>query len=183
LDNGNVPRSDDDTVVLADSAAVGRKFAFLLVFGGIGCVAYGAKRGLTSLEWTGATVFAAAALVWSYGLWRRKSLVLNPTGLCVLRRRRIVEMIAADAVREVILTESASGSLELRLNYDLDAAPVLPPAVKKFTERWGGATPAGTIVLGRVSSDPAALTLRKAFRVHRLVEDAGIGEWRRISEP
>jgi hypothetical protein len=173
--------SGDDVVVLADSARGDGRFAFLLVFGGVACVVYGTRHGLVSLRWIGVTAIVFAVLVWSRRLWWRKSVVLNPAGLCFLHRRRVVEVLPADAVREVVLAESASGSLELRLTYDVDAVPVLPPAIVSYGERWGPAC-AGTIVLGRVGSDPAALTLRKAYRVHRLVEDAGIGEWRRISE-
>jgi hypothetical protein len=179
----NVTFRDEDVVVLADSAAADGEFAFGLVIVGILLVVYGTKHELMSLQLPGVAAFAGAALLWLRRLRWRKSLVLNPAGLCVLRRRRIVEMLPADAIREVVLAELASGTLELRLRYDRNAVPILPPAIEEFRERQRGTTPVDVIVLGRVSSDPAALTLRKAFRVHRLVEDAGIAEWRRISDP
>jgi hypothetical protein len=172
----------DDVVVLADSAGGDGTFAFLLVIGGVACIAYEVKHGPVWLSSIGVAALAGAVLVWSRRLWWRTRLVLNPVGLCFLRRGRVAEMIPADAVREVVLAESVSGSLVLRLEYDVEAVPVLPPAIAGFAERRGESAPAGTVVLGRIGSGPGAMTLRKAFRVHRLVEDAGIGEWRRISE-
>jgi hypothetical protein len=177
--------ADDDTIVLVDSAAGVRRFAFLLAFGGLACVVYGTTRGLISLQSLGAAALVGAALMWSRRLWWHNSVILNPAGLCVLRRRRVIALIPADAIREVILAEAPSGSLQLRLRYDTKAVPEPPPEIRDFADTrraLGRATPADVIPLGRVGSDPAALTLQKTFRIHRLVDDRGLGEWRQIDE-
>lgn len=179
---------DDDGVILADSRAGDRGFAFLLFFGALTCVLCGVKYGLLPLVLLGAAMAAGAGVVLIRGRRSRKSVIFDRRGLCAVRDGRIEGMIPADAIREVILAEKATGSLELRLTFDNGVVPVVPPAIREFDAHWKrrrdlSYPPAEeAIILGRVSSDTAALTLQKAFQVHRLVEDAGIGTWRRISE-
>lgn len=177
---------DHDAVVLADSGAGARNFAFILVVGAIPCTILGTRHGLMPVIWLGAALFAGAAILMVRRLWSHTSVVFDRRGLCVMRNGRVEGMLPAHAIREVVLAEKAH-ILELRLTFDQSAVPVLPPAIEEFKSRWkegDGRVPGpGTIILGRVSSDSAALTIRKAFRVHRLVEDNGIAEWRRISDP
>jgi hypothetical protein len=180
---------DDEAVILADSGAGDRRFAFLLFAGAVACLTCGVRYEHQPLVLLGVAMLAGAAVMFIRRRWSRKSVIFDRRGLCAVRNGRIEGMIPADAIREVILAEKASGSLELRLTFDNSAVPVLPPAIREFDGHWKRRRdlfypPAEeAIILGRVGSDPSALTLQKAFQVHRLVEDAGIGDWRRISEP
>jgi hypothetical protein len=181
--------TDDDAVILADSRAGDQRFAFLLFVGAVTCLTCGVKYEHLPLIALGTAMLAGAAVMFIRRRWFRKSVIFDRRGLCAVRNGRINGMIPADAIYEVILAEKTSGSLELRLTFDNSAVPVLPPAIREFDEQWKRrrdlAYPSAeeAIILGRVGSDPSALTLQKAFQVHRLVEDAGIGVWRKISDP
>lgn len=150
---------------------------------------------MTVLLVVGGLALVGAAIMWSRYLFRTpQSATLSRHGLRILHGEETIGEVPGAAIREFILAETTGGVFELRMRYDQEAVPQLPPAVRKFCERCGMQSEEilraigrplspSTIPLGAVGGSRfTPLTMEKVFRIRRLVESTGMAEWHRISD-